>query len=343
MGEQTALALRLDQDKVNVVVPTLYTEDISPFLRLTMQEIRVNPDPTYGDVHCIDRYIKMEAGDSKKVPGYMLTAAKLSQFAAAANLQVNYRESGIIEDTPTRVKAVCIGAVQDATGDWRVLQATKALDLDQLLKMSKTPEQARQKWLYRYEIVETGARLRLIRAALGLKTAYSKEEVSKPFAIVRVTPRLEAPEIREAMLRRAAASAHDVFGPPRQAGLMAALPAARLGASVVDLDAGQPDTGLPEDPDIPGGHPPIGDPPGGPGTAPEPSASGGAGLFPNGSPAPANGQAPSAAPRRAAAPAGHCSNCGVAIPAAVVEFSTRRFHRALCRECQAEQKAGGDS
>lgn len=338
MGEQTALALRLDQDKVNVVVPTLYTEDISPFLRLVVQELRVNPDPVYGDVHYIERYVKTEGGGGKQVAGFMLTAAKVSQFAAAANLQINYRESGVVEDTPTRVKAVCVGAVQDATGDWRILQATKALDLEQLVK-SVGEKQAQQKWLFRYEIVETGARLRLVRAALGLKTAYSHDEIAKPFAIVRVTPRLDAPEMREAMLRRAAASSSEVFGGPRPAALAA--PASR--GPVVDLDAGQVDNGLPESPDIPAGRPPIGDPPGGPGAAPEPSASGGAGLFPNGSPAPANGQAPSGAPRRAAAPAGHCSNCGVAIPAAVVEFSTRRFHRALCRECQAEQKAGGDS
>lgn len=64
------------------------------------------------------------------------------------------------------------------------------------------------------EKAQTGATLRVIRALLGIKGEYSKEELSKPFVVPIVTfaPDFSDPTVRNAMLQQGMNSMGNMFG-----------------------------------------------------------------------------------------------------------------------------------
>lgn len=64
------------------------------------------------------------------------------------------------------------------------------------------------------EKAQTGAILRVVRALLGIKGTYSKEELSKPFAVPTVTfaPDFTDPTVRNAMLQQGMNSMGNMFG-----------------------------------------------------------------------------------------------------------------------------------
>lgn len=65
----------------------------------------------------------------------------------------------------------------------------------------------------------TGAILRVVRALIGMKGQYSKEELKKPFVVARVSfnPDYSDPEVRRAMLEQGLSSMNNVFGGSRPA------------------------------------------------------------------------------------------------------------------------------
>lgn len=62
----------------------------------------------------------------------------------------------------------------------------------------------------------TGAKLRVIRALLGLKGTYTKEELSRNFAIPTVvfSPDYSDPQVRQMMIAQGMASVNNMFGTP---------------------------------------------------------------------------------------------------------------------------------
>lgn len=64
---------------------------------------------------------------------------------------------------------------------------------------------------------ETGAIERVIRALMGLKSHYTREQLERPFVLARVdfAPDYTDPEVRRYMLEAGARAQTDVFGPPR--------------------------------------------------------------------------------------------------------------------------------
>ena len=65
----------------------------------------------------------------------------------------------------------------------------------------------------------TGAILRVVRALIGMKGQYTKEELMKPFVVARVSfsPDYSDPEVRRAMLEQGLASMNNVFSNTRPA------------------------------------------------------------------------------------------------------------------------------
>ncbi len=330
---RTAISLldAYDPAKYNVLTPTIAVEQISPIHQIKVQQVSIDPDTAGGDV--------FHMGEGK----YYLSAAARRRLAAVAGIQQNYRESGFIADTPTRITYQAIGAIQDASGQWRILTATKTLDLEQIRKAKGyTEERVKNIWQYRYERAETGAWSRLYTAALGLKTTYSRDELAKPFIVPRVvlSPDWTDPEVKRMLTARALDAQAAVFGPatgrPGRPALAAgSAPASSLksGAAVVDLDAAAgPDTGLPED-ETPEGAPPADEPP---------MASG-----------PGEATAGPSEPQRGRDGQGEwvrCQGAGCAEiirPAPgksvddVVRYCTERFGRVLCRKCIAAAQSGG--
>lgn len=73
--------------------------------------------------------------------------------------------------------------------------------------------QLRKTWA---EKAMTGAKLRVIRALLGLKGTYTHEELKKNFAIPTVvfSPDYSDPNVRQAMLTQGMQSVNNMFGTP---------------------------------------------------------------------------------------------------------------------------------
>lgn len=97
-------------------------------------------------------------------------------------------------------------------------------------KAYKIADEDRQKYIDRSVLVNmtllrktfaekamTGAILRVVRALIGMKGTYSKNELKKPFAIPRVTfsPDYNDPEVRRAMLDQGMNSVSNMFGANR--------------------------------------------------------------------------------------------------------------------------------
>jgi hypothetical protein len=233
-------------DRFNLLTPFLLTDETSPMHQVRTQVVQINPKDGAGDV------FTMKGGK------LYLAASARRKLAAVAGIMENWRESGLIEDTPTKVCYRAIGAIQDAVGQWRPVTATKTIELEQLRKIKETAKEVEAIWAYRYERAETGAWSRLATAALGLKSSYTAEELAKPFAVSRVILAIDYadPEVRRMITARALDAQANVFGQPTtpQGYLTAGGTPGTVGEAI-DLDkVSAPDTRLPEDefPEAPG-------------------------------------------------------------------------------------------
>ncbi|MBQ3427428.1 MAG: hypothetical protein IJH37_09860 [Clostridia bacterium] len=169
----------------------------------------------------------------------------------------------------------------------------------------------------------TGAILRVVRALIGLKGTYTKQELQKPFAIPRVTfsPDYNNPEVRQTMLSMGMNSMGNMFG---TSSVPAALPETPA-KDVVNMDF---------DPEEFAGNPAfISDKVDDPMDGLEELDSGYQeeyeGPFPD-----ETASSPSAAADAGNASGDFCANCGRAVSAKVASYSGNKFGRVLCMSCQ---------
>ena len=141
-------------------------------------------------------------------------------------------------DCPSRFDTAYqyIGAVRTDTG-WRIVKASYEWNLDaqrrKLVregkkKLAKAQEEGKsfdveehvedrldQIIAERYGLAETKALLRLVRAICHLRQAYTREEMARPFIVVRteLAPDFADPETRRALAAKAISSGAEIFGP----------------------------------------------------------------------------------------------------------------------------------
>ena len=141
-------------------------------------------------------------------------------------------------DCPSRFDTAYqyIGAVRTDTG-WRIVKASYEWNLDaqrrKLVregkkKLAKAQEEGKpfdveehvedrldQIIAERYGLAETKALLRLVRAICHLRQAYTREEMARPFVVVRteLAPDYADPETRRALAAKAISSGAEIFGP----------------------------------------------------------------------------------------------------------------------------------
>jgi len=165
-------------------------------------------------------------------------------------------------DCPSRFDTAYqyIGAVRTDTG-WRIVKASYEWNLDaqrrKLVregkkKLAKAQEERKsfdldeyvedrldQITSERYGLAETKALLRLVRAICHLRQAYSREEMARPFIVVRteLAPDFADPALRQALAQKAISSGAEIFGPEQdERPLLRVAP-----AEVVDELASVPD------------------------------------------------------------------------------------------------------
>ena len=153
-----------------------------------------------------------------------------------------------------------IGAVRTDTG-WRIVKASYEWNLDaqrrKLVregkkKLAKAQEERKsfdldeyvedrldQITSERYGLAETKALLRLVRAICHLRQAYSREEMARPFIVVRteLAPDFADPAVRQALAQKAISSGAEIFGPAEDERPVLHVPQ----AEAVDELAGAPD------------------------------------------------------------------------------------------------------
>lgn len=185
---------------------------------------------------------------------------------------------------------------------------------------------------------ETGAMLRVIRTALGIKSQYTKQELSKPFIVPRIdfAPDYNDPAVRQALIQNGIPAMAQLFGQSAPAALPSSQPFAGSHPALtaapepeepeffMDLGAGSGEA--PSAPTQSDPNPPVYDALAGDG--------GQAGLFAGQSGQ--TGQAPAGNDNDVLA---QCSECGAGIKSAsVVEYSRKKFGQPRCYKCQQAAK-----
>ncbi|HSW65189.1 MAG: hypothetical protein KGZ50_02970 [Peptococcaceae bacterium] len=225
------------EGRCNVLFPTVTMQQISPFHRIRVEEVKINPDPEAGDVFKVG---------SKKVGNNFEDVLSLSKTAVlrlstAAGIVWNWAETRVLSAGKDYVLYQAVGAMRKPSGEWIPLKATKEIDLevveaetyDTNLETAKKlkPEQrdglAPEEWAEaktRKNMIqwkknklmraETGAMLRVVRALLSVKHQYSAAELKKPFAVPTVdfAPDYSDPEVRKAMAEAGIRATSDLFG-----------------------------------------------------------------------------------------------------------------------------------
>ncbi|MCD8011599.1 MAG: hypothetical protein LUG99_00205 [Lachnospiraceae bacterium] len=167
----------------------------------------------------------------------------------------------------------------------------------------------------------TGAKLRVIRALLGLKGAYTLAELKKNFAIPTVvfSPDYSDPQVRQAMLDRGLSSMNNMFGIPE-------IPVKRMdfdSDTICDVEADMENPAFTSESDLEGAD------------VTESATQVASGSTP---PDLAPTSVESAYPERSRVEDFQCSRCGAVINEKVYEYSINKFGEPLCFSCQ---KKGG--
>ena len=152
----------------------------------------------------------------------------------------------------------------------------------------------------------TGAKLRVIRALLGVKGTYTKAELLKNFAIPTVifSPDFSDPQVRQAMLTQGMNSVNNMFGTSQIAVKSVDFESESTVFTQDDLD----NPAYTSDTEIENDYPPMQEPD----VVPEPE--------------------PEPEPDRSAD--FQCSRCGEVINERVYEYSINKFGEPLCIKCQ---------
>lgn len=277
--------------------------------------IQFNPEQTYGER--IDRvtYRAHAQGAMRKADGTCRTETDQKEICLEdeeEKYRIEFADKaarGITDDKQAKAAAeIFKGTWTKAKNKWgKTVDAyvIDEADREKYIERSVMVNMALLKKTWAEKAI-TGAKLRVIRALLGVKGTYTKEELKKNFAIPTVvfSPDYSDPTVRQAMLAQGISSVNNMFG-------AAALPVRKVefdseetfGAEAfANNPAFQSDAPDDDIPDIPEEIPNVPD-------TKEP-------------PAPQENEGYS------------CDGCGAVITEKVYEYSLNKYGRPLCVKCQ---------
>lgn len=279
--------------------------------------IQFNPDQTYGER--IDRvtYRAHAQGAMRKADGTCRTETDQKEICLEdeeEKYRIEFSDKavrGITDEKQAKAAAeIFKGTWVDATNKWGKKVKAYVIDesdRDKYIDRSVMVNMALLKKTWAEKAI-TGAKLRVIRALLGVKGTYTKEELKKNFAIPTVvfSPDYTDPTVRQAMLSQGISSVNNMFG-------SAALPVRKIDFDNEDTfdaeafasnPAFQSDAPEEDVPDAPYGIPEE---------IPE--------EFPE-------------EPEVQEENGYYCDSCGVEINEKVYDYSLNKFGRPLCIKCQ---------
>jgi hypothetical protein len=241
------------KDKFNILFPTETLMQISPLQQLSYELLRIDPEPmpTGQDVFSIGK----KEIDDKWVEVYSFSKTALQKLAHAAGVQIDHNTSGFIPTgNPRSAGYKIVGAIQKPDGTWLRLTQSKVVDIDvtvektrfkymnlleagklqsgfgdkkKTLKVddegkkyveTKVKEEEIRVLEFKEALAETKAYTRLVRALLALKGYYTKEELKRPFIVVKISLNihylLSNDSMKQQLVQYALESQNAMFGLP---------------------------------------------------------------------------------------------------------------------------------
>ncbi len=260
--QNIAALANYDPKKANLLMPTTEIMQVSPWHQIRVTAVNVNQDPNYGEVFPVEaKPIKVfENGKltTKYVDQFALAKPALMKIAQAAGITWHYPECRPITVSRDYVLYQAVGGIRLPAGNWQVIPAKKEIDLtviedelmEQNLKKAKelaagdkkdkeklqgmTPEEwakaktraAMIQWRkHKLARAETGAMERVIRAALSMKQAYTKDELDKPFLVPRIdfSPDYSDPTVQRMLIENGVKAMSNLFSAAAPAGMTASM------------------------------------------------------------------------------------------------------------------------
>jgi hypothetical protein len=247
---------RWTERRINILTPFTNISGLAPHHGIFSSSIQLNLDKAAGDVYDGLPFLKKDE--------FAIAKAGLRKIAEALGISTHtYRTDPRNLSFYWEVKAVA--SYRGIDGSIITREATKEWDLRDGSPQLKgwTPnqiEEGRKHGLRNAEARAINAAIR--ECGCGLKQKYTKAELLKPFAIVRVAflPDMNDPEIKRLVTERAMGGTSALYAPPVHGGLGPVpiedegAPAAHheprsVGSGSTTPDAGEPKRTQPTDPD----------------------------------------------------------------------------------------------
>jgi len=227
-------------DRFNLLLPSLtLVENIGPMQRVAAEEVKINPDPAKKEVYLLNGQEKKKADDQEVA----LASPALDRLGAACGISF-HPDSGMIIDEPRRAGYKAIAMMKKPDGTWMVRPYERVIDLDVLERQARAATQKKiyqakkhyqekgwawpgddawveskvaaamaQKESFLQALAETGAKNRAFRHYVGLKHAYTRAELAKPFVAIRIdfAPDVTDPETKRFLLEQGTSAAATMY------------------------------------------------------------------------------------------------------------------------------------
>lgn len=233
--------IQLDPSRVNLLLPTQsYGQIVGQFDKVTLEVMVIDPNPQAGEVYEIS---------GKKA----LAKPSLDRMYSALGMIEDPVNTTILESSPRKSRAKATAAIRKPNGEYVVLTEEKTVDIDvieeeQTMKAKESAikgkpsgwgrnttyapwasDSEKAEWIeltvqkavlpykkFKDERAMTGARERLVRAVVGLKSSYTDAELAKPFVFPRITTDtdklLADKETRQLAIEKMSGSVRAIFG-----------------------------------------------------------------------------------------------------------------------------------
>lgn len=237
------------EDGAHLLLPSTYISELPRFHKIVVDRVFLSADVGEGDVYMQDR-----GGPNGKAK-YAPTRQGLMKLANASGVMWDPSRCVRLDDRRDRnyVAYQAVGGMKKIDGSPLFFKAEYDLDFEVIEeeiregyenkatmyaknpqkygwwhKMDSDSQEAYlekcirrdvlQKRKHKAKLAETGAMTRVVRALLGLKSAYTAEELKKPFIVVRSVfqPDYENPEVKQEIARASVQAISGVFGPRHQ-------------------------------------------------------------------------------------------------------------------------------
>jgi hypothetical protein len=216
------------EQHANLLLPDIAISGLSEFHRAVIEKVQLSKDPKQGDIYY-----------DNNARGLVISGKGLAKLAVCAGVVWDIDRTRRTDDRSDHmyVSYQAVGGLRKPDGSIVWYKGEYDLDMDVLRDqlIEQYSRKARednppkdqgwidycvsrdfgQKMTHKAKLCETGAKNRVLRKLLGLKTKYSEEELAKPFVMARIVlqPDYSDPEVKRMLLAAHIQSITGLYGP----------------------------------------------------------------------------------------------------------------------------------